>query len=98
MYPGVSRGYILNKGLALSDKRVGKSIKTDVNHYFSSRIISTLSAHGRFQSRINSKMAMSPTKSSGKAAKKAGKAQKSVLNKSGEKVRILSLFNFKRVS
>lgn len=31
-------------------------------------------------------MAMSPTKSSGKAAKKAGKAQKSVLNKSGEKV------------
>ena len=43
-------------------------------------------------------MAMSPTKSSGKAAKKAGKAQKSVLNKSGEKVRILSLFNFKRFS
>lgn len=31
-------------------------------------------------------MAMSPNKTSGKAAKKAGKAQKSVLNKSGEKV------------
>ncbi|KAI9564863.1 histone H2B [Daphnia magna] len=32
-------------------------------------------------------MAMSPTKSSGKAAKKAGKAQKSVLNKSGDKTK-----------
>lgn len=32
---------------------------------------------------------MSPTKSSGKAAKKAGKAQKSVLNKSGEKVNLV---------
>lgn len=29
---------------------------------------------------------VSPTKPSGKAVKKAGKAQKSVLNKSGEKV------------
>lgn len=41
------------------------------------------------------KMAMSPTKSSGKAAKKAGKAQKSVLNKSGDKVNVvLILFLF----
>ena len=36
--------------------------------------------------RRKDEMAMSPTKSSGKAAKKAGKAQKSVLNKTGEKV------------
>ena len=33
---------------------------------------------------------MSPTKSSGKATKKAGKAQKSVMKSSGEKVKILT--------
>jgi hypothetical protein len=36
-------------------------------------------------------MAMSPTKSSGKATKKVGKAQKSVIKSSGDKVNTLNI-------